>query len=251
MPDAGRVIAGMAAGRRLMAPGPGTRPLADRVKQTLFAILEPDLPGALVLDLFAGSGAAGIEALSRGASTAVFVDRDPGAVRVIRENLRRAGFEAGTPPVGGAATGTAMAGTTKADTATAGAPTPRTVARDSASRGRGWIVQAEALGWLRGRAWQLGPFDLAIVDPPYAETGLLVEALQALVAGPPNGVPEGPGVALLAMGARVVAKHFWRDTPPARIGLLASERSRRFGETGLMFYRLGPAEDADASRGEP
>ena len=59
------------------------------MKQTLFAILEPDLPGARVLDLFAGSGAAGIEALSRGAAQATFVDRDPAAVRVIGANLAR------------------------------------------------------------------------------------------------------------------------------------------------------------------
>jgi hypothetical protein len=65
MADAGRVIAGTARGTRLVAPGEGTRPLGDRVKQTLFAVLEPDLPGASFLDLFAGSGAAGIEALSR------------------------------------------------------------------------------------------------------------------------------------------------------------------------------------------
>ena len=63
-------------GHAAAAPGEGTRPLADRVKQTLFAILEPDLPGARVLDLFAGSGAGGIEALSRGAAGAVFVERD-------------------------------------------------------------------------------------------------------------------------------------------------------------------------------
>ena len=73
MPDAGRVIAGTARGRRLTAPGEGTRPLGDRVKQTLFAILGPDLPGATFLDLCAGSGAAGIEALSRGAARATFV----------------------------------------------------------------------------------------------------------------------------------------------------------------------------------
>ena len=82
MGDAGRVIAGSAKGVRLRAPGPGTRPLADRVKQTLFAILEPDLHGASVLDLFAGSGAAGIEALSRGAATATFVEKDQGAAAV-------------------------------------------------------------------------------------------------------------------------------------------------------------------------
>jgi 16S rRNA (guanine966-N2)-methyltransferase len=89
MTDAGRVIAGSARGVRLRAPGEGTRPLADRVKQTLFAILEPDLPGARVLDLFAGSGAAGIEALSRGAAAATFVDSDRDAIRAIEANLAR------------------------------------------------------------------------------------------------------------------------------------------------------------------
>ncbi|HEX5148810.1 MAG TPA: RsmD family RNA methyltransferase, partial [Candidatus Limnocylindrales bacterium] len=89
MADAGRVIAGTARGIRLEAPGPGTRPLGDRVKQTLFAMLEPDLPGARTLDLFAGSGAAGIEALSRGAGHVTFVERDPAAIRVIAANLTR------------------------------------------------------------------------------------------------------------------------------------------------------------------
>src|SRR6266550_7192111 len=92
MAGAGRVIGGSAKGIHLRAPGPGTRPLADRVKQTLFAILEPDLPGAHVLDLFAGSGAAGIEALSRGAASAVFVEKDQGAAAVIDANLRAAGL---------------------------------------------------------------------------------------------------------------------------------------------------------------
>src|SRR5215212_3977340 len=85
--DAGRVIAGSAKGIRLGAPGPRTRPLADRVKHTLFAIVEPELAGASVLDLFAGSGAAGIEALSRGAALATFVDNDAAAVATIRANV--------------------------------------------------------------------------------------------------------------------------------------------------------------------
>src|SRR5881392_3674445 len=88
MSDAGRVIAGSAKGIRLRAPGPGTRPLADRVKQTLFAVLEPDLGEARFLDLFAGSGAAGIEALSRGAASATFVEKDARAATVIADNLR-------------------------------------------------------------------------------------------------------------------------------------------------------------------
>ena len=89
MADAGRVIAGRARGIRLAGPGGETRPLGDRVKQTLFAILEPDLPDARVLDLFAGSGAAGLEALSRGAGHVTFVERDPAAVRVIAREPRR------------------------------------------------------------------------------------------------------------------------------------------------------------------
>src|SRR3954471_9811344 len=92
MAEAGRVIAGTAKGIRLRAPGPGTRPIADRVKQTLFAILEPDLPGASVLDLFAGSGAGGIEALSRGAALATFVEKDQGAAAVIEATLRATGL---------------------------------------------------------------------------------------------------------------------------------------------------------------
>jgi 16S rRNA (guanine966-N2)-methyltransferase len=89
---AGRVIAGSARGIRLAAPGGGTRPLGDRVKQTLFAILEPRLRDRALLDLFAGSGAAGIEALSRGASRAVFVERDRTATQVIEQNLAAAGL---------------------------------------------------------------------------------------------------------------------------------------------------------------
>jgi len=189
VPDAGRVIAGSARGVRLEAPGDATRPLGDRVKQTLFAILEPDLRDARVLDLFAGSGAAGIEALSRGAAHATFVERDKGAAAVTATNLGK----------------TRLAGQ------------------------RARIVRTEALAWLAGpEGAAAGPFDIVIVDPPYAEPGMLVAALEAL----------GP---LLAPQGRVVAKHFWGDPPPASVGLLASERERRFGETTLTFYRR--AED--------
>ncbi len=183
--DAGRVIAGTAKGVRLAAPGPGTRPLSDRVKQTLFAVLETELDGARVLDLFAGSGAGGIEALSRGAARATFVERDAGAVRVIAENLRRTGL---------------------------------------ADRGR--VVRREAVTWLTepGGAAADGPFDVVLVDPPYADTTALGHALERI------GAHVRPG-------GRVVAKHFWRDRPPPEVGLLASERERRFGETALTFYR--------------
>ena len=196
MADAGRVIAGSARGVRLAAPGPGTRPLADRVKQTLFAVLEPELYEAAVLDLFAGSGAAGIEALSRGATRAVFVEKDASAVRTIHENLRRTGLD------GPAAE----------------------------------VVRVDAIAWLERGGFDdskaVGVFDVVVVDPPYAETELLTRVLEIL------GAPGAP----LATEARVVAKHFWRDRPPERIGRLALERDRRFGETALTFYRRTGSE---------
>jgi 16S rRNA (guanine966-N2)-methyltransferase len=88
-----RVIAGEAKGRHLKAvPGDTTRPVTDRVKEAVFNILQPDLEGATILDLFAGTGAIGIEALSRGAARAVFVDRAPKAVATVKENLRITGL---------------------------------------------------------------------------------------------------------------------------------------------------------------
>ena len=208
MSEAGRVIAGSARGTRLLAPGAGTRPLGDRVKQTLFAILEPDLPGAAVLDLFAGSGAGGIEALSRGAARAVFVERDAGAARVIAENLVRAGLSE-----------------------------------------RGTVARAETLTYLADRAAADGPFDLVLMDPPYAEPNLLESALIRLgacssVTAGASGA--GPSALLLRPQAWVVAKHFWRTPPPPAVGLLASVRTRRFGETALTFYRQAGSVPRDA-----
>ena len=192
MADAGRVIAGSAKGIRLRAPGAGTRPLADRVKQTLFAILEPELDGAHVLDLFAGSGAGGIEALSRGAASAIFIEKDQGAAAVIDANLRAAG----------------LAGPAAA------------------------VIRWDVVRWL-GEANGEVAFDIVLVDPPYAETELLARVLELL------GSPGAP----LAPDARVVAKHFWRDRPPERVGMLRVERDRRFGETALTFYRRTTSEE--------
>ncbi len=197
--SAGRVIAGTARGIRLAAPGEVTRPLGDRVKQALFAILEPQLRGARVLDLFAGSGAAGIEALSRGAALAVFVERDRAAVAMIAANLERAH----------------LAG-----------PAAR-------------LVPTDAIGWLAGSAaGAAAPFDVILIDPRYDRPELLVAALERLGAG-----------GLLAPGAWVVAKHAGRHRPPERVGLLASGRERRFGETSLTFYRAAetdrPARDEE------
>lgn len=90
-----RVITGKAKGISLATPdGLLTRPTADRVKEALFSIIQFELPGAKVLDLFGGTGQLGIEALSRGASSAVFVDDREDACKLIRENLRRTNLTA-------------------------------------------------------------------------------------------------------------------------------------------------------------
>lgn len=83
-----RVIAGSAKGRPLKSvPGDTTRPITDRVKEAVFNILQPELDDCEMLDLFAGTGSVGIEALSRGAARVAFVDKSPRAVKTVRENL--------------------------------------------------------------------------------------------------------------------------------------------------------------------
>ena len=90
-----RIVAGAYKGRRIEAPrGRSTRPTSDRVREALFSILGTAVDGARVLDLFAGSGALGIEALSRGAAQAVFVDSDESAIAAIEANLEALGIDA-------------------------------------------------------------------------------------------------------------------------------------------------------------
>ena len=91
-----RVIAGSARGRKLKpVPGDSTRPIMDRVKEALFSIIGSDIRGAHVLDLFAGTGSVGIEALSRGAELVLFIDRDRRAIKTIYDNLVHTGLSAG------------------------------------------------------------------------------------------------------------------------------------------------------------
>lgn len=173
-----RVIAGVAGGVPLRVPRDrATRPITDRVKETLFGIVGERVLDARVLDLYAGSGAVGIEALSRGAAHATFVEHARDAVAVIRANLEK----------------TRLAGEAS--------------------------VHAEDVlkFLLRGGDDR---YDLAVLDPPYAERAILA---------PLRGL-----VPLVAPGATVVVKHFWRTDVPEVAGL-APVRVRRFGETSLTF----------------
>jgi 16S rRNA (guanine966-N2)-methyltransferase len=173
-----RVIAGTARGVPLVAPRDrATRPIADRVKETLFAILGERVVDARALDLYAGSGAIGIEALSRGAAHATFVERGREALAAIRENLAR----------------TRLAATAS-------------------------VHNGDVLRFLAAPAGE--PYDLAFLDPPYAERAILAP-LERLV---PHLAPD----------ATVVVKHFWRTQVPATTGL-TEVRQRRFGETALTF----------------
>lgn len=95
-----RVITGTARGAILSAPdGLDTRPTGDKVKESIFSIIQFDVPGARVLDLFAGSGQLGIEALSRGAESAVFVEKNPIAVKCIESNLEKTKLKEGATVV--------------------------------------------------------------------------------------------------------------------------------------------------------
>ncbi len=181
-----RVIAGSARGRRLaVPPGRAVRPTPDRVREALFSRLAARVEGAAVLDLYAGSGALAVEALSRGAGHAVLVERDRRSADVAAANLERAGV----------------------------APRAR-VARIDAAR-----FAAEPRG---------GPFDLVLVDPPYATP---LSAVYARLA-------DLQRAGALAPDATVVVERDKRDPdldlPPPEF--LASEAVRTYGDTVLVYF---------------
>lgn len=139
-----RIIAGRWRGRRWRFPADTTiRPTPDRVRETLFNWLAPYLTGARVLDLFAGSGALGLEALSRGAASADFVDSDPRCIEALRERLRE--WQGGAEP---------LAVQTQ-------------------------CFRADATSWLRTPR---APYDIVFVDPPFA-AGLWASICKALEHG--------------------------------------------------------------------
>jgi 16S rRNA (guanine966-N2)-methyltransferase len=174
-----RVIAGRYGGRRLQVPpGAGTRPTSDRAREGLFSTLLSlvDLEGARVLDLYAGSGALGLEALSRGAAEATLVERDPRALTAVRANVAALGAAA-------------------------------------------LVVEADAAAFLaRGGP----PYRLVLLDPPYdVDVAPVLEALEPWV--------EAGGV--------VVVERASRGAAPTAPDWLVQDRSRRYGEATLWYFR--------------
>lgn len=184
-----RIIAGELGGRRLVAPrGTATRPTSERVREALFSMLG-ELGGARVLDLYAGSGALGLEALSRGATLGVLVESSRTALAALRKNVASLGL------------------------------------------GDECRVVASAVERASAALRSLGPFSLVLVDPPYAlvADGTVPRLLDELLAA---GIAEP--------GASLVLEHASRDAPPTLAGA-DLERTRRYGDTAVTVYRVGPA----------
>ena len=175
-----RVISGEFKGRRLTGPSwEGLRPTSDRLRETLFNILAPDVPGARVLDGFAGTGAIGIEALSRGAAQVTFAEQDPRALRLIHENLGRLPLDAA----------------------------------------RYTVVRADLVS---GTGVVPGPFDVVILDPPYA-------------VSPASALKSAAG--LVAEQGCLVLEHARRTETPAAAAPLVKVRVVNSGDSALTIYR--------------
>jgi 16S rRNA (guanine966-N2)-methyltransferase len=175
-----RIVAGAARGRRLVVPpGDAVRPTADRVGEALFSSLAPSLPGAVVLDAFAGSGALGLEARSRGAERVTFVERDRQALGALQRNV------------------------------------------DAVGLGGTHVIAGDTLRLASGGALVGAPFDLVLLDPPYAlDERALATLLRDLVVS-------------LAAGATVVVERATAAPEPLWPAALVPERSRRYGSTTL------------------
>lgn len=215
-----RVIAGKFGSRPLKSMrGFAVRPTSDRLRETLFNILGPAVEGSVFVDVYAGTGAVGIEALSRGASEAFFIENHSAAVKLIRENLRSLGLEPAAVPF------PASRGLTVVPPASppASADLPRVEILAADAR--------EALEKLQARRFVA---DFFYVDPPYAEVEEYFEILETFAGG-----------RMLARSGSVIFESLPRKIRgwdfPDRIGDLEKTRIVEQGDAVLSFYRLARA----------
>jgi 16S rRNA (guanine(966)-N(2))-methyltransferase RsmD len=204
-----RIIAGSFRSRTLQAPpGLATRPTSDRLRETLFNVLAPRIQGAVFLDLYAGSGAVGIEALSRGAARVDFVERAPAALKILRGNLEKlritAGFHIHSAPVGAFLRRAAEA------------PKPE---RHEVLRERYEVLREL--------------YEIIFLDPPYDAAPEYAATL---------GLLGGAAAGLLGVGALVIAEHRRKEHPSDRLqdhyGSLERSRLLEQGDAALSFYAI-------------
>ena len=193
-----RVIAGKYRSRRLQTlRGTSLRPSSDRLRETLFNILGAATEGAIFIDLFAGSGAVGIEALSRGARGAIFVENHPAGAALIARNL-----------------------------ASLGIPTAAQVTSRKTFAGSAEILRMDAMDALERLAEGGARVDLVFADPPYTNVRAYEDILEFL------GESE-----LVARSGRVIAEHRRKNELPAIVGRLERTRVVEQGDTALSFYK--------------
>jgi 16S rRNA (guanine966-N2)-methyltransferase len=196
-----RIIAGMYGSRLLEAPpGWNTRPTSDRLRETLFNVLAPRINSAggdaAFLDLYAGSGAVGLEALSRGAARVTFVERSPGALNVLRRNLKRLGIESGI-----AVREQSVAAFLRSASKASSKPMPHKGAKP-------------------------GRYEVVFLDPPYDAAEEYAATLGAL----------GEAQGILAPGALTIAEHRRKESLEDRYGGLRRTRLLEQGDAALSFY---------------
>jgi len=218
-----RIIAGVYRSRSLEAPaGLATRPTSDRLRETLFNVLAPRIEASAFLDLYAGSGAVGIEALSRGAARVTFVEREPKALNVLRSNLERLGIGDGFR---------VQARSVAAFLRQANEAGPKPERYEIVFLDPPWDAAAEyaaTLGFLGGEA----------SNPRSPSAGDLHSTDQDLSAGTPDRGHPHSAIDLLAEGAVVIAEHRRKQRLEDRYGSLARTRLLEQGDAALSFYAV-------------
>ncbi len=172
------------------------RPSSDRLRETLFNILGPEIEESIFVDLFAGSGAVGIEAISRGAHAAIFVENHPAGAALIQKNL-----------------------------AALGVATGQNVAVRKAFAGTAEVMRMDAMEALEQLSERGVRIDFIFADPPYADLRAYREVLSFL------GDSE-----LLGRSGRLILEHRRNNEPPAISGRLERKRILQQGDTSLSFY---------------
>ncbi len=198
-----RIIAGSLRSRTLQAPpGASTRPTSDRLRETLFNVLAPRIEGVAFLDLYAGSGAVGMEALSRGAARVEFVERAPAALKVLRVNLERLGISAGFR-VHACAVGAFLRRATVSKPENHEKPERCKAVREQ--------------------------YEVIFLDPPWDDAEEYVATL---------GLLGGLATGLLAEDAVVIAEHRRKQLLEDRYGSLARTRLLEQGDAALSFFAV-------------